>query len=185
MAYYLLRDDAICIADYAVDEHPYDKDSTRPETYSDYNQGWNDACDYIRGKLEEEKPADVEPVKPSRMKTCRWCGKQFEVSGHDKAYCCDECREAKRYAREQERQKNARKKQAVKKETVMPPRLCVVCGSSFTPKVGHQLTCCPACSKEYRLAKMRIYKKNQKAREAGNGEKCVFGEASGDSEGVL
>lgn len=64
MAYYLLRDDAICIADYVVDEHPYDKDSTRPETYSDYNQGWNDACDYIRGKLEAAKPAaDVEPVR--------------------------------------------------------------------------------------------------------------------------
>lgn len=143
---------------------------------------------YGRWMAQTEKTYTIQPmqtVKPSRMKTCRWCGKQFEVSGHDKAYCCDECREAQRYAREQERQKNARKKQAVKKETVKPPRFCVVCGSSFTPKVGHQLTCCQACSNEYRRSKMRIYKKNQKAREAGNGEKCVFGEASGNSESVL
>lgn len=66
MADCILRNDAICIADYAADEHPYDKDRTRPETYSEYNQGWNDACDYIRGKLEAEKPADVEPVRHGR-----------------------------------------------------------------------------------------------------------------------
>ena len=32
--------------------------------------------------------------------------KAFRGKGHE-AYCCDECREAQRYAREQERQKNA------------------------------------------------------------------------------
>lgn len=109
MAYYLLRDDAICIADYAVDEHPYDKDSTRPETYSDYNQGWNDACDYIRGKLEEEKPADVEPVRHGRWEmvypdgtfckgealrtmyallVCSECGKKFELMRMGKPRYC-------------------------------------------------------------------------------------------------
>lgn len=66
MADYISRDDAVCIADYAVDEHPYDKDRARPETYSDYNQGWNDACDYIRDRLEKAKPADVEPVRRGR-----------------------------------------------------------------------------------------------------------------------
>lgn len=63
MADYISRDDAVCIADYAVDEHPYDKDCARPETCSEYNQGWNDACDYIRDKMETAKPADVEPPK--------------------------------------------------------------------------------------------------------------------------
>lgn len=63
MADYISREAAVTIADYAADEYPYDKDPKKPETYSEYNQGWHDACDYIRGKLEEEKPADVESVQ--------------------------------------------------------------------------------------------------------------------------
>lgn len=46
------REAAICTANYAVDEHPYDKNPESPETFSDYNRGWNDACDYIEEKLE-------------------------------------------------------------------------------------------------------------------------------------
>lgn len=60
---YISREAAVTIADYAADEYPYDKDPKKPETYSDYNQGWNDACDYIRGELDDEKSADVEPVR--------------------------------------------------------------------------------------------------------------------------
>lgn len=63
MAEYIEKSAAVVIADYAADEHPYDKDPERPETYSDYNQGWNDACDYIRGKLEAMPVADVAPVR--------------------------------------------------------------------------------------------------------------------------
>ena len=66
MSDYISREAAVTIADYAADEYPYDKDPKKPETYSEYNQGWHDACDYIRGKLEEEKPADVEPVRHGR-----------------------------------------------------------------------------------------------------------------------
>ena len=79
MAKYIYQNAAIEIADYAADEHPYDKDPERPETYSDYNQGWNDACDYIRGKLENMPVADVAPVR----------------HGHDTGRCrifqCSEC----------------------------------------------------------------------------------------------
>ena len=60
---YISREAAVTIADYAADEHPYDKNPKQSETYSEYNQGWNDACDYIRGRLEAEKPADVEPMR--------------------------------------------------------------------------------------------------------------------------
>lgn len=60
---YISQDVAVTIADYAADKHPYDKDTKKPETYSEYNRGWNDACDYIRERLEGEKPADVEPVR--------------------------------------------------------------------------------------------------------------------------
>ena len=63
MSDYISQEAAVTIADYAADKHPYDKDTKKPETYSEYNQGWNDACDYIRGKLDDEKPADVEPVR--------------------------------------------------------------------------------------------------------------------------
>lgn len=63
MSDYISREAAVTIADYAADEHPYDKKPKQPETYSEYNQGWNDACDYIRGKLDDEKSADVEPVQ--------------------------------------------------------------------------------------------------------------------------
>ena len=66
MSDYISLEAAVTIADYAADEHPYDKNPKQPETYSDYNQGWNDACDYIRGKLDDEKPADVEPVRHGR-----------------------------------------------------------------------------------------------------------------------
>lgn len=63
MADYISRAAAICIADYAADEHPYEKDPEKPETCSDYNQGWNDACDYIRDRLEIAEKADVAPVR--------------------------------------------------------------------------------------------------------------------------
>lgn len=49
---YIKRGFAICVADYAADEHPYDKNPQKPESFASYNQGWNDACDYIRTRLE-------------------------------------------------------------------------------------------------------------------------------------
>lgn len=53
---YIDKQVAITIADYAVDEHPC-QDPGRPETCREYNRGWNDACDYIRARLEEEPAA--------------------------------------------------------------------------------------------------------------------------------
>lgn len=61
MSDYISREAAVTIADYAADEHPYDKNPKQLETYSEYNQGWNDACDYIRGKLDDEKPPGENP----------------------------------------------------------------------------------------------------------------------------
>lgn len=62
MTEYIEREAAVTIADYAVDEHPYDKNPEKSETFSEYNQGWHDACDYVRDKLEQ-LPADVAPVR--------------------------------------------------------------------------------------------------------------------------
>ena len=78
MSEYIERDSAVCIADYAADEHPYGKDMAKPETFSEYNQGWNDACDYIRDKLESEPAANVVPVElfnDLRNELCLHCGK--------------------------------------------------------------------------------------------------------------
>lgn len=69
MSEYIELNSAVCIADYAADEHPYEKDTAKPETFSEYNQGWNDACDYIRDKLETEPAADVAPVIHSYWET--------------------------------------------------------------------------------------------------------------------
>ena len=63
MSEYLERETAINIADHAILEHPYDKDSQRPEEYSDYNQGWSDACNHIRARLAYVPAADVALVK--------------------------------------------------------------------------------------------------------------------------
>lgn len=97
MTDYISRDAAICIPDYAIDEHPYDKDPAKPETFSEYNQGWHDACDFIRDKLEALRKADVAMVKRARW--VRWYDDKF--CGYDKAgrmkyrkywhYSCSNC----------------------------------------------------------------------------------------------
>lgn len=60
-----------------------------PDRYAD---GWNDACVYIRDKLEEENPADVEPVRhglwkrySTTMMECSLCGKH--TARHKFNYC--------------------------------------------------------------------------------------------------
>lgn len=82
---YISQDVAVTIADYAADKHPYDKDTKKPETYSEYNRGWNDACDYIRDRLEREKPADVEPVV-----SCKGCehAERYERTDGTAGYYC-------------------------------------------------------------------------------------------------
>lgn len=40
------------IVELATNVHPYSKNPREPETFTPYNQGWNDACDYINDKLD-------------------------------------------------------------------------------------------------------------------------------------
>lgn len=91
---YIERSAAVAIADYAEDEHPYDKDPKRPDTYSAYNEGWSAACDYIRGRLEGEPAADVDPVRHGRWMTntddftpnrrCSVCGYNKPIVGGER-----------------------------------------------------------------------------------------------------
>lgn len=83
---YIERSAAVCVANYAIDEHPYDKDPARPETFSDYNSGWNDACDYIQEQLESVPAADVAPVKHGRWEM-RPTGMMTEYGPELKAFC--------------------------------------------------------------------------------------------------
>lgn len=89
MAEYISREDAVIVADYAADEHPYDKTLGKPETFSEYNQGWHDACDYIRNRLENLPAADVEAVRHGEWNAnyeyedfinadCSVCGKKSD-----------------------------------------------------------------------------------------------------------
>lgn len=57
---YIRIETAVAISSYAADEHPYNEPG-RPETLCKYNEGWNDACDYIRNKLENAGIEDVAP----------------------------------------------------------------------------------------------------------------------------
>lgn len=87
MTEYIKREAAICIADYATDEHPYDKNPEKAETFSEYNQGWNDACDYIRERLENTEKADVVPVRHGRWDDSG----RYTFAGGSKAIRCTEC----------------------------------------------------------------------------------------------
>lgn len=73
MAEYISRGDAVIVADYAVDQHPYDKTPGKPETFSEYNQGWHDACDYVRERIENLPAAGVEPIKRSFWESYGTC----------------------------------------------------------------------------------------------------------------
>jgi DNA-directed RNA polymerase subunit RPC12/RpoP len=91
---YIEREAAVVMADYAEDEHPYDRDPKRPETFSAYHEGWSDACDYIRSRLESLPAADVAPVRHGRWIDlreddmdyewkCSSCGETFGMAHED------------------------------------------------------------------------------------------------------
>lgn len=66
MSSYIMREPTILAVNMAMDRFPYAKDPKRPETYSKYNEGWSDACDYILGMIEAENIEDVAPVVHGR-----------------------------------------------------------------------------------------------------------------------
>lgn len=78
---HISRAAAIAISDYAADDHPYEKLGSA--NCCEYNEGWNDACDDIREKLENEPAEDVAPVRHGR-----WIK---PVPG-DGEPCCSECK---------------------------------------------------------------------------------------------
>lgn len=87
MTEYIMREPVILAVNMAADKFPYAKDREIPETYSKYNEGWTDACDYIMSMIEAENCADVVPVLHG----------QWEVNGINPAdntignYHCSVC----------------------------------------------------------------------------------------------
>lgn len=94
MADCIERDCAIAIVDVAAELHPYSKDRNNPETYSEFNNGWESACDYILSRLETAKPADVEPVRHGRWQVVYPDGASYEGAALRTMYAllvCSEC----------------------------------------------------------------------------------------------
>lgn len=96
MVEYIKQSAAIIAVDYATDEHPYDKTPGQPDTWSEYNQGWHDACDFIRDNIERLIADDV--VRAVRCKDCKhakfstrcsryWCDKSPGVMTYSNDYC--------------------------------------------------------------------------------------------------
>lgn len=85
MGDYIKREPAILAVNMAMDRFPYAKDPKRPETYSEYNEGWTGACDYILSMIEAENTADVAPVVHGRWEShllpmawkCSVCGQRM------------------------------------------------------------------------------------------------------------
>lgn len=89
MVEYVERAIAAAIAETAVEEHPYIKDPQRPDTYSQYNEGWADACDLIRGRISAMPPSTVVPTKCGK-----WIGEMTDIGGHTamECSCCHKIR---------------------------------------------------------------------------------------------
>lgn len=82
-------------------EHPYYKNPKRPETYTDYNQGWADACNRIQSVVEFAIPsASVDSVIHVKWKyyheqgiaVCTHCSFERKLgSDFGKAIACPNC----------------------------------------------------------------------------------------------
>lgn len=61
MAEYIEQNHASEVAFLASEEHPYEKNPGNPETFSDYNRGWKDACEYISDIMEHISAEKAAP----------------------------------------------------------------------------------------------------------------------------
>lgn len=68
----------------AANEHPYSREPQRPETYSEYLSGWNDACDYIEGNIETFSKNVIRIV---RCRECKYFSFDFDVEGTEHGRC--------------------------------------------------------------------------------------------------
>ena len=66
------RKDVIILIDEATELHPY-KVIGDSETYSNYNQGWEDACNWLYANIESD---NLKTVTPQQKVTGSWVEKQ-------------------------------------------------------------------------------------------------------------
>ena len=66
------RKDVIILIDEATELHPY-KVIGDSETYSNYNQGWEDACNWLYANIESD---NLKTVTPQQNVTGSWVEKQ-------------------------------------------------------------------------------------------------------------
>ena len=70
------RKDVIILIDEATELHPY-KVIGDSETYSNYNQGWTDACDWLYANIESDNLSSVTPKENDKLKYLK--GRPCEV----------------------------------------------------------------------------------------------------------
>ena len=76
------RKDVIILIDEATELHPY-KVIGDSETYSDYNQGWEDACNWLYANIESDNLKTVTPQQK--------VGKWIDSNLPQEKYVCSEC----------------------------------------------------------------------------------------------
>jgi len=72
-------------------EHPYRVEGDR-DSYSDYNQGWADACDMIRTKLAKNIVTD-EVSSGVVGQSEQYCEHEVTDQKTLRCTCCEECGE--------------------------------------------------------------------------------------------
>jgi predicted RNA-binding Zn-ribbon protein involved in translation (DUF1610 family) len=85
------RKDVIILIDEATELHPY-KVIGDSETYSNYNQGWEDACNWLYANVEGDNLKTVTP----QQKVGKWIT-QYNVAHQKEYYYCPNCGEEYSY----------------------------------------------------------------------------------------
>ena len=90
MAEYIKLESAVALADFAAEIYPY-RVAGEAETYRQYNEGWNDACDYISEHLETAK--DILHIRVGSWIQCNGYVECSECNtiGSPHWKCCPVC----------------------------------------------------------------------------------------------
>ena len=108
------------------------------------------------------------------LKTCMYCGEEFEASHGGQGFCSDECRRLEHNRQVRERY-HYRRLNGKSTRSLLAMRRCVVCGKEFQPRHGKQTICSAACAKERQAGQNREHLQRQKVRRAQGRKvkKCV------------
>lgn len=91
------------------------------------------------------------------IKTCEYCGKEFETNRGNAKYCSEECR------------------QTLFRELYRVERKCRYCGKTFSPKeVGKYCYCSDECQKKAYKEQQKKQNKSGRKQNQKNENKCKY-----------